>query len=87
MKDKLKHFLACAAIAAITLAVLLLIGTNWAGYEKLVAVTVGTLAAIAKEIIWDKWLKKRTPDFYDFVAGLIGAFVGTFIWIIADMII
>jgi len=87
MNDKLKHFIACAAIAIITLLILLLFGTSWNGYEKLLAVTVGTLAAIAKEVVWDKWLGKGTPEFYDFVAGLLGAFVGTFAWIVVETII
>jgi len=87
MNDKLKHFIFCAAISIATLGVLLWIGTNWGGYEKLLAVTMGTGAAIAKEMIWDKWLGKGTPEFYDFVAGLFGAFVGTFTWIIVETII
>jgi len=86
MTDKIKHFVACAAISIATLIVLKLIGTDWYGYEKLLAITMGVGAAVAKEVIWDKWLGKGTPEFYDFVAGLNGAFVGTFLWIIIETI-
>lgn len=87
MNDKPKHFIACAAISVMTLLVLLLIGTHWNGYEKLFAIIIGTAAAIAKELIWDKWLGRGIPEFYDFVAGLLGAFAGTFAWIIIETII
>ncbi len=85
--DKLKHFIACSLVSIATLAVLAIIGTNWYGYEKLLAVTLGTAAAIAKEVVWDKWLNRGTPEFYDFVAGLNGAFTGTFAWAIIETII
>ena len=87
MNDKLKHFIACAAVSIITLAVLLIIGTDLAGYEKLLAIVTGTLAAIGKEIVWDKWLGRGTPEFYDFLSGLCGAYAGTFAWIIVETII
>jgi hypothetical protein len=87
MKDKLKHFLVCGIVSILTLGVLLLLGTNWSGYEKLLALSFGVGAALAKEMIWDKWLHLGTPEFYDFVAGLFGAFAGTFIWIIIETII
>ena len=87
MNDKLKHFIACAAVSIITLAVLLIIGTDLAGYEKLLAIVTGTLAAAAKELVWDKLLGKGQADFYDFFAGLCGAYAGTFAWIIVETII
>ena len=87
MNDKLKHFLLCAGISIATLAVLLWIGTDLAGYEKLIAIMIGTGAALAKELIWDKWMGKGTPEFYDFLAGLWGAYVGTFVWIAVEIII
>jgi len=87
MNDKLKHFIACAAIAIITLLILLLFGTSWNGYEKLLAVTLGCGAALAKEIVWDKWLKRGTPDYYDFFAGVCGAFAGMFAWAIVETFI
>jgi hypothetical protein len=43
--------------------------------------------SLAKEIVWDKWLKRGTPDFYDFVAGLYGAFGGVFIWVGMETIV
>ena len=87
MNDKLKHFIACAAISLLTLMVLALIGTNWDGYEKLLAIAIGTLAAAAKELVWDKLLGKGKADVYDFVAGLLGAYAGTFAWIVVETLI
>ena len=84
MNDKLKHFLSCAGISITVLLVLALIGTDWSGYEKLLAIAIGTLAAAAKELVWDKWLGKGQADFYDFFAGLCGAYAGTFAWIIVE---
>jgi hypothetical protein len=31
------------------------------------------LAGAAKELLWDWWLGKGTPDWFDFLATLIGA--------------
>ncbi len=87
MNDKLKHFIACSLVSIATMAVLEIIGTEWYNYEALLAVTLGTAAAIAKEVVWDKWLKRGMPEFYDFVAGLNGAFAGTFAWAIVETII
>ncbi len=88
MNDKLKHFFACAAI---TLIVLLLFAViphgNMYGYDKMIAIAVGVFAAAAKEIIWDKWLDRGTPDYYDFFAGVCGAYAGMFAWAIVETFI
>ncbi|HDP78029.1 MAG TPA: hypothetical protein ENN47_07580 [Mesotoga infera] len=36
----------------------------------------GCLAGIIKEVVWDKWLNKGTPELLDFVATCIGAILG-----------
>ena len=87
MNDKSKHFFACAAIAIITLLILLLFGTSWNGYEKMLAIAMGVAAAGIKEIVWDKWLRKGAPDYYDFFAGVCGAFAGMFAWVIIETFI
>lgn len=33
----------------------------------------GIVAGLTKELVWDLWLKKGTPEFTDFLATLIGA--------------
>lgn len=86
--DKLKHFLACGLIALITLAVFAIVPHgNMYGWDKGIAVIIGSFVALFKEIIWDKWLHKGTPDFYDFFWGVMGAFAFTFLWIIIETII
>ena len=70
MNDKLKHFIACAAISLITLTVLAVIGTDWANYEKLLAIALGVGVALLKEVVWDKWLGRGTMELADFEAGL-----------------
>jgi len=42
----------------------------WFGFA--IAVLVGA----AKEVVWDWWLKKGTPELLDFVATFIGAALG-----------
>lgn len=88
MNDKTKHFIAAAAI---TLTVLILFAVIphaylW-GWDKAIALFVGVAAAAAKEIIYDKMWGKGTPDFYDFLAGLYGAFAAMFAWAIVETII
>lgn len=88
MNDKLKHFFACAAITLVTLLLFAVIphGPMY-GYDKLIAIAVGCAAALGKELVWDKWLGRGTPDYYDFFAGVCGAFVGMFAWAIGETII
>lgn len=62
MNDKLKHLIAGAVISLITV-VLIRIYWSW-DYQILGAVTA-LLAGIGKELVWDKWMKKGTPEFAD----------------------
>ncbi len=87
MRDKVLHTLAGAVIALTVLAIFALFQTQWHGWEKFIALSVSILISAAKEVVWDKWLKRGTPDFYDFVAGLYGAFGGVFLWVIMETII
>jgi len=87
MNDKLKHFFACAAITLLTLTLFAVIPVQMNGYDKMIAIAVGMAAAAGKEIVYDKWLGKGTPDFYDFTAGMYGAFAAMFAWAIVETII
>lgn len=63
-KDKLKHF-------AITVAmvVFLFVITSMLWVSVSVALSIGLL----KELWYDLWLKRGTPDIYDMVANILGA--------------
>jgi hypothetical protein len=87
MNDKLKHFLACAVIAWIALGTCNITSVVWYGWDAAVAAGVVFFAAGAKEAIWDYWLKKGTPDYYDFFWGICGGWAGIFIWKIVETII
>lgn len=88
MNDKTKHFIATAAITLIVLILFAVIPHNYLwGWDKAIALSVGCIAAIAKEVVWDKWLGRGTPDYYDFFAGVCGAFVAMFGWVIVETII
>jgi len=63
MNDKLKHFLLGVAIS-------LFFGTL---ISPVVGFALGVMAAITKELIWDKWLKKGTPEVLDFLATALGS--------------
>lgn len=88
MNDKLKHFIAGALITLLVLIAFIFIPHgdmyNW---DKGIALALGCLAGVAKEVIWDKWLHKGTPDFYDFLATVYGAFAAMFSWVIIETII
>lgn len=88
MNDKLKHFLACGLIALIVLTVFAIVphGEMY-GWDKGIAILTGCFAALAKEIVWDKWLKRGDPDFYDFFWGVCSSFAMMFVTVIGKTII
>lgn len=65
-QDKQKHLLAGLALS---LLVGLLLTPVWG---LVIAIVVGAL----KELVWDKWCKKGTPEWLDFWATVAGGFVG-----------
>ena len=84
--DKLKHFLACAAVAVVVMAVCIPFQPMY-GWDAGIAAAVVFLVAGAKELIWDKWLKRGTPDYYDFFWGICGGWAAIFLWKIIETII
>ena len=88
MNDKLKHFLICGAISLVVLVLFAVIPhRNLYGWDKGIAIVVGCLAALGKELVWDEMLEKGTPELYDFLSGVWGAFSVTFAWIFVETII
>jgi len=85
--DKIKHFIACAGIALITLLICNLTNVVWYRWDAGIAAILVTVVAGAKELIWDKWLGKGTSDFYDFFWGIMGGWTMIFIWKIVETII
>ena len=86
-KDKLWHFLAAMLIAWAVLGashIWFPLHYNW---DKGLAFAVAFLVVIAKELVWDKWLKMGTPELMDFFWGFVGAVVGPAVWMIGEMIL
>ena len=87
-KDEIKHFIATFIITIVVLALFALFYHKpMYGWDKFIALSVGVLVAAAKEIVWDNWMRKGTPEFYDFIAGVYGAFAAMFIWTIIKTMI
>ena len=68
-KDKVMHF--CAGLALSILAGLF----AYPMFGLLIAAAVGAL----KEIIWDGFLKRGTPEWLDFLATCLGGAIGSLI--------
>jgi hypothetical protein len=62
MNDKIKHIIAGVVIGLITA---LLIRLFWIRDLMILGAAVAMIAGAAKELIWDKWFKKGTPEFAD----------------------
>lgn len=87
-KDEIKHFVAVFAITIVVLALFALFYHKPTyGWDKGIALGIGCLVAAAKELVWDKWMSRGTPGFYDFLAGVYGAFAAMFLWVIGEMIV
>lgn len=67
-KDDLLHIL----FSIIIMTVLKLLLPWW------IAAILTMLVGILKELIWDKWLKKGTPEWRDIVSDIIGIIIGAF---------
>lgn len=67
-KDDLLHIL----FSVIIMTVLKLLLPCW------IAAILTMLVGILKELIWDKWLKKGTPEWRDIASDIIGIIIGVF---------
>lgn len=67
-KDDLLHIL----FSVIIMTVLKLLLPWW------IAAILTMFVGILKELIWDKWLKKGTPEWRDIVSDIIGIIIGVF---------
>lgn len=67
-KDDLLHIL----FSVIIMTVLKLLLPWW------IAALLTILIGILKELIWDKWLKKGTPEWRDLLSDIIGIIIGVF---------
>lgn len=67
-KDDLLHIL----VSVIIMTVLKLLLPWW------IAALITLLVGILKEIVWDKILKKGTPEWRDIVSDIIGIIIGVF---------
>lgn len=65
-KDDLLHIL----FSVIIMTVLKLLLPWW------IAAILTMFVGILKELIWDKWLKKGTPEWRDIISDFIGILIG-----------
>ena len=77
-KDLILHALSGFIIA---LVACFISGNFWIG------LSAATLAGTGKELIWDKWLKKGTPDKDDAFATAWGGLAGAVVWLMIVSII
>ena len=82
----MKHFLAGALIAIAVIAASHLWFPLLYNWDMGLGCFIATLAAAAKEVIYDKWLRLGIPDFYDFFWGFFGAVVGPALWLTGELI-
>ena len=80
MNDKIKHIIAGVIIG---LGTALLIRLFWIRDLMILGAVTAMLGGAAKELIWDKWFKKGTPEFADawftFWGGLCASILMYFI--------
>jgi len=74
-QDKLNHLFWGAVIAFSMIFVMLMTGS----YVPLIPTLAGSLLGAGKELVYDKHMKRGTPEFLDFVATFLGAFFIEFI--------
>lgn len=85
--DKKKHAIVNIAIVLVTLTAFLFVKREMYGYDKFIAVGLSFFISAGKEIVWDKWLKRGTCDFYDFFTGISAGWLTMFAWVIVETII
>ena len=68
-QDKLKHLLAGIGIS-------LVFGVQ---FSPLIGLITAAIVGALKEIIWDGFLKRGTPEWLDFLATCLGGAIGSLI--------
>ena len=79
MNDKVKHFIAGVGIALIMLVFLIFVHVSY-NWDKGIVFMAVVIVAMVKEIVYDKWLDRGTPDLYDALATIGGGWGITFLW-------
>jgi hypothetical protein len=70
-KDKIKHLVFGSGITTVCAFAIIFIWSPVLHPEvTLISGVIGSLAGIGKELVWDKWLKKGTPEFADAYATI-----------------
>lgn len=78
MKDLVKHFMAGAVFAMIVMLVSWMIAGRVTDAAVIVAGVGSLLMGAGKEIIWDLWLKKGTPEVADITFTWTGGLIAIF---------
>jgi hypothetical protein len=60
---------------------------HWANWDCGLAFFIGLIVSAGKEVVWDKWLHRGTPQFYDAMWGTVGAIIGPGIVLFVEAII
>ena len=92
--DEKKHLL-CIMLLTAFIVVALRIEINpigwkyfhWANWDCGLAFFIGLIVSAGKEVVWDKWLHRGTPQFYDAMWGTVGAIIGPGIVLFVEAII
>lgn len=79
-KDLVLHMILGFLIAGITAFV---IQKFWIRELMIIATPITIIVGLAKELVWDKWMKQGTPEFKDLWCDMWGALVATILsyWI------
>ena len=76
-RDKVYHF-----VAGIIIAVLSISALKFTELNMLWAVVPVILIGAAKELIWDKWMKRGCAEWMDFVWTCIGGILTVLLFIL-----
>lgn len=74
-EDKIIHFL-CGGFIALVMSLIY----HYNDISLLWAVTIAAIIGAVKELVWDKWWKKGYPDWWDFIATVLGGAVVVLIY-------
>lgn len=94
-RDKIKHFFAGLAIAIVAgllfYPIVRLIPWRWLGLFVMMGqigfgLFVATVAGALKELVWDKWLKRGTPEWLDFWATVLGGVIGGLVVVLLKLL-